>query len=582
MFVVTGLHTKRRQPIGVDSSSATIEKHSVERLPAVSHQHRHLHKHLCLSSNKVAPRVSEPRMTRNDSNRDAWNRREIGKRPSIKGPPGRPASTRVRKFIPKPLILVERMRARQILLESSPPVASESRVAPDSVNRPTIAMTAPPSTHVTPTTHRIPTCSILSNDSHSSSSVSFRVSSQNDVVFGSGSGMIPRSVRPLSVVTLADSSSSTDTFVADSPCCIKQASSKVPVLAVTSVHLNVESDVDKKSVSDTGVPVFVDSILAGFVHRTCQSTDTFEPFATSTPFTTSQGNTGSVPSPTAFITSTVYSTCPLEQTPGFSDSVGIVSLTSREVYPFNAPKGAYIVKLPDSGSTVSLSNRTSVASLPSTAMSYSRLIKSGAPLATLANAPKPVLDFKRLSTRVGSPSPTLVLDGVFALPCTSSPSFSPSPRRRLNGFPRPRKPTSRRPLSDISNTLAIAPASQPLSTSPTSSCVQAGPESPRSKLAHVLTAHVQPHTMTRTRVPPLVKGVEVSNDPRTQREIEGLRVRRAVGRDRSDGGGDVDGENDGRGMVERMSLASVGMVAKLRARWETGAVAHGGGVEGRA
>lgn len=84
------------------------------------------------------------------------------------------------------------------------------------------------------------------------------------------------------------------------------------------------------------------------------------------------------------------------------------------------------------------------------------------------------------------------------------------------------------------------------------------------------------------RVPLLVKGVEVSSDLRTRCEIEGLRVRRAVGRGhghghgRGDGGGDVNGDNGGRGMIERMSLASVGMVAKLRARWETGAVERGG------
>ncbi|KAH0836333.1 hypothetical protein J3R83DRAFT_7885 [Lanmaoa asiatica] len=577
MFVVTGLHTKRRPPVGIDKSSVTIEKQCVERfglLPVVSRSRLRLHPVKNSSSSQAVRRVSEPRMPRNDSDKDTWNRGEKGKCPPVKVPLGRPAQTRIRRFIPKPLILVERMKARQLLFESSAPVASESCVTPESLNRPMTGMIPPLSTYVTPTAHRIPTCGLLSSDSHSSSCVSFQVSSRNDV-FGSGFGMIPRSVRPLSVVTLADSSSSTDTFVADSPCCIKQTS-KVPVLAVTNVHLNVESDPGKKSVSDTSVRVHVDSTTTDFVHQTCQSTDTFEPAVTSTPFTSSQANANGVPSPVAFVASTVYPTHPWEQMLGLSNSFEIVSPTSRAVYPFNAPKGAYIVKLPSSGSAVSLSNRTSPASLSSTAMSYSRLTKPCAPLTTLSNAPKPALAFRRLSGRVASPSPTLVLDGVFALPRAPSLSSSPSPRRTLNGFPRPRKPTSRRPLSDISNVLAIVSPSQPLSTPPTSSRGQPGAESPRSKLARVLTAHVRPQTMARTRrqgrVPPLVKGIQVSNDPRTQCEIEGLRVRRAVGLGRAGG----DGDGGGKGTSERMSLASVGMVAKLRARWETGAVEHGG------
>lgn len=83
-------------------------------------------------------------------------------------------------------------------------------------------------------------------------------------------------------------------------------------------------------------------------------------------------------------------------------------------------------------------------------------------------------------------------------------------------------------------------------------------------------------TRKQARVPPLVKGVQVSNDPRTQCKIEGLRARRAIGLGGS--GGEVGGDNtsDGRGAIERMSLASVGMVAKLRARWEAGAVEHRG------
>lgn len=582
MFVVTALHTKRRPPIDMGKSSATIEKQCVERPPAVSHSHRHLRsvELSSLSSSHAPRRVSEPRMTRNEKDRDAWNRNEKGRRPPIKVPLGRPAPTRVRKFIPKPLILVERMKARQLLLESSPPVASDSRVVPESLNRSITATTAPFSTHVTPTTHRIPTCSVLLSDPHSSS-VFFRKSSRNDVVSRSGCEMMPRLVRPLSVVTLADSSSSTDTFVADSPCYIKQASSKFPVLSITNVHPNVESGPGEKSVFEIGVPLLVDSMVVDSVHQTCQSTDTFEPVMTSTPLAPRQANTSHVPSPTELITSTVYPARPLEQTPEFSDSIKIVSPTSQEVYPFNAPKGAYVVKLPNSGSTASLSNKTSLASLSSTAMSYSKITESGAPLATLANPPRPALLLRRLSSRVASPSPTLVLDGVFALPRapSSSPSSLSSSRRTLNGFPRPRKPTSRRPLSDISNALGITPPSQPLSTSLTlPSHGRSGLESPRSKLAHVLTAHVLSQTMTRTgkqtRVPPLVKGVQASNDPKTQCEIEGLRVWRAVGLGRGVGGGDVGCDSGGRGTIERISLAGIGMVAKLRQRWEAGAVEH--------
>ena len=65
--------------------------------------------------------------------------------------------------------------------------------------------------------------------------------------------MMPRSVRPLSVVTVGDSSGSTDTFVVDSPCCIKRASFRVLLLVTatdaTNVHLDVGSDPGKKSVS---------------------------------------------------------------------------------------------------------------------------------------------------------------------------------------------------------------------------------------------------------------------------------------------------------------------------------------------
>ena len=185
-------------------------------------------------------------------------------------------------------------------------------------------------------------------------------------MFGSGSGMMPRSVRPLSVVTVGDSSGSTDTFVVDSPCCIKRASFRVLLLVTatdaTNVHLDVGSDPGKKSVSYTGVPVLVNSVAVDFVHRTRQSIDTFQPAAMSTPFVSSQANTTGVPSPTAFITSTVYPTHLPEQTPGLLDSFDIVSPTSRAVYPFNVPKGAYIVKLPTSGSTISLSNTSPASS----------------------------------------------------------------------------------------------------------------------------------------------------------------------------------------------------------------------------
>ena len=581
MFVVTGLHTKRRPHIGTDKPTATIRKQYIGRLgllPAATRPHQRL-RPVKLSASvssfgQAACRVSEPGMVRNDSGKDAWNRNEKGRAPPIQVPL---APARVRRFIPKPLILVERMKARQLLLESSLPVTSESCTVPGSLNRPRTAVTTPLSTYVTPTTHRIRICSTLSSDSHDSSSVSFRVSLQNDVVFGNGFGMMPQSVRSLSVVALRDSSSSTDTFVADSPCCIKRASFKVPLLVTETdapnLRLDVGSDPGKKRVSHTGVPVLVDSVAADVVHRTCQ-TDTFEPTVTSTPFASSQANTNGIPSPTAFITSTVYPICPPKQMPGLSDEFEIVSPTSRAMYPFNAPKGAYIVKLPNSGSTISLSNRTSLARSSSTAMSYSRLTKPGAPPATFTNALKPTLDFRRLSSRAAPASPTLVLDGVFALP-QSSPSSLPSPRRTLNGFHRPRKPAPRRPLADISNVPAIASPSQPvpLSTSQTSSCGQSGPESPRTKLARVLTSHARPQTIDparkHTRVPPLVKGVRVSNDPRTQCEIEGLRMRRVVGLGRGLGPGSDVGGDGRRGANERMSLAGIGIVAKLRARWET-------------
>ena len=551
MFVVTGLHTKRRPYTGTDNSSpkTRTRKQRVNLLPVVpqSHQRPRPAKQSASSSGQAVPRVSELKMTRN--NTDAGHRIENRCTPIKVSAFGRVAPARVRKFIPKPLILVERRKARQLTLELSPPVSSVSPIAPGSLTRPKTAATTPFSTHVTPTMHRMPTCSTLSSGSHSSSGVSFWLSFRNEVVFGSGFGMRSRAARPMSAITLDDNSSSTDTFVADSPCYAKQPTSKVPLLIATT---------------DT----------ADLVHWTCQSTDTFEPAKTSTPFAPSQLNTNDIPSPTAFPTSAVYSGHPLEQIPGLSDSFKIISSTSRAVYSFNAPRDAYIVKLPNSGSAVSLSNRTPLPYSSSTATSCSKLTSS--PPVTLTNAPKPVLDLKRLSSRAASPSPTLVLDGVFALP-QPSPSSSLSSRRALSDLPRPRKPTSRRPpLADRTNMppLAITSSFQPRATSPTSSLVHPGPESPRSKLAHVLTAHAQPQALTRVRgVPPLVRGIQASNNPRTQCEIEGLRVRRVVGLGR--GGGD-----GGSGATERMSLAGVGIVAKLRARWETGMAERCGSVEG--
>ncbi|KAG6374650.1 hypothetical protein JVT61DRAFT_4015 [Boletus reticuloceps] len=595
MFVVTGVHTKRRPPI--DKSRATLRKQSREGLgllPAASHLHRRPPPvKPPTSSGRAAPHIPRPRMTPSDGDVDARNRNDKGRHPPARVPPRRVAPPRVRKFIPKPLILVERMKALQLVLESSPPVA------PASLTRSKTAMTTPLSTHVTPPTRRV-------SGSHSSSSVSFLASLQNNAVCGSCFRMMPQPMRCLSLATLDERSSSTDTFVADSPCFVKQTSSNVPLLITenetANVYLDIASETGKKFVSHAWIPVLLDSVSADFVHWTCQSIDVFEPPRTSTPFTSSQANTNGVPSPMTFTTTTVSvsPTCLSEQALGFAESSQIVSLTSRAVYPFNAPNGAYIVKLPNSRPANFLSNWTRPTSPSSTALSHPRLTTTGAPSALFANAHKPAFDLKRLSSRTTSPSPTLVLDGVFALP-RPTPSSSASPRRTLKGFPRPRKPSSRRPLIDKANAQAVAPPPQPVpllsgttmtATFPTSRSSShgpsgsVGPESPRSKLAHVLTANAQPQAMRRTRqqarVPPLVKGIEVSIDPRTQCEIEGLRMRKVVVLGRDDGGmnggGDLgdDGGGGGKGAIERMSLARVGIVAKLRARWEMGAAARRG------
>ncbi|KAF8433227.1 hypothetical protein L210DRAFT_3556704 [Boletus edulis BED1] len=543
------------------------------------------------SSGRAAPHIPRPRMTPSDGDVDARNRHDKGRHPPARVPPRRVAPPRVRKFIPKPLILVERMMALQLVLESSPPVAPASL---------TCSKTTPPPTHVTPPMRRASARDTLLSGSHSSSSVSFLASLHNNAVCSSCLRMMPRPMTCLSLVTLDERSSSTDTFVADSPCFVKKTSSNVPLLITenetTNVCLDTASDPGKKFVSHAWIPVLLDSVSADFVHWTCQSIDVFEPAMTSTPITSSQANTNGVPSPMKFTTTTVSPTCLPEQALGFAENSQIVSPTSRAVYPFNAPNGAYIVKLPNSRPADLLSNWTRPTSPSSTALSHSKLTMTDAPSALFANAHKPAFDLKRLSSRTASPSPTLVLDGVFALP-RPTPTPSASPRRTLKRFPRPRKTSSRRPLVDKANAQVVASPAQPVpllsgttvtATFPTSRSSHgpsgsAGPESPRSKLAHVLTANAQPQTMRRTRqqarVPPLVKGVEVSIDPRTQCEIEGLRMRKVVVLGRGDGAmggsGDLgdDGGRSGKGAIERMSLARVGIVAKLRARWEMGAAA---------
>ncbi|KAG6370826.1 hypothetical protein JVT61DRAFT_11038 [Boletus reticuloceps] len=225
-----------------------------------------------------------------------------------------------------------------------------------------------------------------------------------------------------------------------------------------------------------------------------------------------------------FTTTTVSPTCLLEQALGFTESSQIVSPTSQAVYPFNAPNGAYIVKLLNSRPADFLLNWTRPTSPSSTALSHSRLTMTGAPSALFAKRtqahfrPKATLEPHRI------PIPDIA-----------------SPGGTLKGFPRPREPSSCRPLVDKANAQAVASPPQPVplsgttvtATFPTSRSSHgpsrsASPESPRSKLAHVLTTNAQPQVMRRTRqqarVPLLVKGVEVSIDPRTQCGIEGLKV----------------------------------------------------------
>ena len=610
MFVVTGLNTKRR-PVHIDKPSSAIKKQRIGE-PRLLQAAPHSRRYLCCTnppSSSSLHCVSGSRMTRDDSNKAASNRDEKCRRPSMKIPLRRQVPTGVRKFIPRPLILVERMKARQLALESSPLVSSGPYVSPESLNYSAIAMITPLSTHVTPAPQRMVTRSVLSSDSHSSSSVSFQMSSRRGVLFGSGFGMMTRSRRPFSIVTLGGSSSSGDTFVADSPCFIKQASkAPVPVTEInaTNIRESVGSD-SEKNLFDTGVSVPLHLVAGDPRFRSSGSTDSFVPAITSTPFASGLENNIIVPLPTTFISSVAPITYPLEQMPG------LCSLTSRAMYPFSAPEDTYIVRLPNATSTTPPSNKTGFTSKPCTAVPCSRLPKPRAPLATLVNGPKPSLDLKRLSSRVAPPSPTLVLDGVFALPYMSSlpplsppPTFSPpsspslrSPRQML--FPRSRESTSRSRRPSLPtpfvaptrtlNAYAIAPRSSPpqlhsplFSASPPSSPGHSG-ESPRSKLARVLTAHAEsPVSVSvprvhqpgngngRQSVPPLVKGIQASNDPRTRCEIEGLRTRKDVCFGHGDGSGNGNAAGGGgidvRGAMERVTLAGIGMVAKLRARWE--------------
>ena len=73
-------------------------------------------------------------------------------------------------------------------------------------------------------------------------------------------------------------------------------------------------------------------------------------------------------------------------------------------------------------------------------------------------------------------------------------------------------------------------------------------------------------------MPPFVKGVQASNDPRTPCGIEGLRTRKVVcfGHGSGSGSGNAAGGGiiDVKGAMERVTLAGIGMVAKLCARWE--------------
>ncbi|KAF8121049.1 hypothetical protein EV363DRAFT_1302532 [Boletus edulis] len=84
-------------------------------------------------------------------------------------------------------------------------------------------------------------------------------------------GMMPRPMGCLSLLTLDEHSSSTDTFVADSPCLVKKTSSNVPLLITenetANIYLDTASDPGKKFVSHAWIPaVLLDSVSADFVH----------------------------------------------------------------------------------------------------------------------------------------------------------------------------------------------------------------------------------------------------------------------------------------------------------------------------
>ncbi|KAF8121011.1 hypothetical protein EV363DRAFT_1302508 [Boletus edulis] len=185
----------------------------------------------------------------------------------VKVQPRQVAPPRVRKFIPKLLILVKRMKARQLVLKSS----SESCIAPASLTRSKTALTTPLSTHVTSPMHQASVRDTFLSSSHSSSSVSFLASLHNNDVCGSCFGMMPRPMGCLSLLTLDEHSSSTDTFVADSPCLVKKTSSNVPLLITenetANIYLDTASDPGKKFVSHAWIPaVLLDSVSADFVH----------------------------------------------------------------------------------------------------------------------------------------------------------------------------------------------------------------------------------------------------------------------------------------------------------------------------
>ncbi|KAG9309535.1 hypothetical protein JVU11DRAFT_10509 [Chiua virens] len=580
MFVVAALHTKRRPSTDIVKSSQAIERPRVAKAKQFQDPHR-----------RLAPRVPQTRMTQIDHDGSACNHEASSHLP-IKLRLGRLAPTRVRKFIPKPLVLVERMKSRQLLLELSSPFASEAGASHESSRR-TMALAPPFPTHLTPTASR-KLSFVLSSTSHSSSSVSFRVPSQNDVVFGNGFGqMRPRSRRRLSVATLGDNSASTDTFVADSPCFSKRASKlavQVMEITTTNIHVNVEK---RPSVGGVSLRFDSDLVASDLVCYTSNSGDAFEPGITSTPFGSGRADTSRTLSLTQLVP-TVYPSRGWEQTFRADTSLVVASPTSRPMYRFNSHKGAYVVKLPSSRSTGSPLDRPSQP--PSrTVPPHPPTQRDPLPV-PLATQPKPALDFKGPLSRIASSPPTLVLDGVFALPHAPTPPLSPVSRRTSNALSRPCKPTPRRPLTNVSNAVLVAHHPlEPISLSSPTACGRQpgsesqpgpGPESPRSKLAHVLTAHVHPQTTTpvmrkpRRVPPPPVTEAQVLNIPR----VQGLRIRKKAelarcdtsgsnnkGGDPNGGKGEVDAVG-GKGAIERMACAGVGMVARLRARWERGTV----------